>query len=76
MGHADTLASLGRFEEALAGYDEARAVYTRFGQEIEAARCTMHRAAALSSLGRFDEASAGFDEARAVYARFRQESWS
>ena len=76
MGRANTLARLGRFPEALAGYDEARAVYTRFGQEIDAARCTMGRAGALSSLGRFEEASAGFEEARAVYARFSQESWS
>ena len=76
MGHASTLASLGRPQEALAGFEEARAVYRRFGRKIEAARCTMNRAVALSSLGRFDEASAGFDEARAVYARFCQASRS
>ena len=76
MGRANALRGLGRFDEALAGYEEARAVYSRFGQEIDAARCAMGRANALSSLGRFDEASAGFDEARAVYGRHARESRS
>jgi len=33
MNRAVALSSLGRFDEASAGFEEARAVYTRFGQE-------------------------------------------
>jgi hypothetical protein len=33
MAHAGALSSLGRFDEASAELEEARAVYARFGQE-------------------------------------------
>src|SRR5271157_2770269 len=49
------LSALGRFEDALADYEEAHALFAHFGQEIEAARCTMNRACTLVSLGRFQE---------------------
>src|ERR1035437_10983519 len=66
------LSALGRFEDALANYDEARALYTQFGQEVEAARCTMNRACMLASLGRFQEALVGFQDAQSVFSRLRQ----
>ena len=66
------LSALGRFEDALATYEEAHALYGQFGQEIEAARCTMNRATALAGLNRFQEALVGFQEALSVFLRLGQ----
>ena len=66
------LSALDRFEDALAHYEEARALYTRFGQDTEAARCTMNRACMLAGLGRFQEALVGFQKAQAAASRLGQ----
>ncbi len=63
----DGLAALGRFKDALATYEEARALYKQFGEEAEAARCQMNRANALAKLSRFQEALVGFQEALSVF---------
>jgi tetratricopeptide (TPR) repeat protein len=74
MGCANALRNLGQLQEALVAYREARAIYQRFAQELEVARCTMGGAKVLSAMGNFDESRSDFEKARAVFARFSQKS--
>ena len=65
-------AGLGRFKEALAGFEEGQSIWSGFGQEAEVALCTMNRAVALAHLGRFEEALADYERTHAVFVRFGQ----
>ena len=69
LNRANLLSDLGRHEEALAGYEEAGAVFVRYGREMDMAGCAIDRAGALHALGRHEEALAGYEEAGAAFAR-------
>ena len=71
---ANTLYSMGRYTEAVAGYDAAQTAYERHGRETDAARCQAERANTLDSMGRYAEAVAGYDAAQTVYERHGSKS--
>ena len=66
------LSSLGRFQEALAGFEAAQSILMDFGDEVDVARCTMGSANSCRGLGRSREALAGYEDAEAVSVRFGQ----
>jgi tetratricopeptide (TPR) repeat protein len=67
------LTELGRYREALAGYEEAQAIFARFDQQLSVGRCLMNRAVVLRELDRYEEAQAGYEDARVIFARFDQQ---
>ena len=62
------LESLGRSQDALARYDEARGIFVTIGPSENVAPCLFNRARCLPGLDRHQEALDGFDEARERYA--------
>ena len=71
---AQRLSRLGRHQDAIAFYDEAKTIYARLGQEIEVARCTVGRANTWVRRGDFERALAGYNEARAVLVRLGRDA--
>ncbi len=57
----------GRFEEAVAKFSEAQALFTQAGDQKEAAECANNRGVCWRQAAKWDEATAAFEEARPLF---------
>ena len=67
MHRALSLQSLGRYQEAVHGYDEILLLFHKHGLPASVARCLTNRALSLQSQGRIHEALCGYDEAMLLF---------